>query len=235
MPIEVLNIGKWRWVIASEDGPEEPTTRGLLHVMAMLMTDGRGCTRGTRTLAAMTGLSRDTVAIHRWKAAEQGFLIAPVAPDEIHKRHARGLAWRPSVPDHLASRVAGETRHSQSEISGRTARPLVAGETRHTRALERSADPATSGGQTRPVVAGGFGPYSASLHNSPPAAITEQPTAEQRANLAAWATASSTRERFGTLEQRIANAPLALRWRGYHRYLADIDQQEKLNGGARCA
>lgn len=77
----------------------EPNTRLVLLASATTMNrDGTRCRVGARRLAQMTGLSKNTVAVHRLRAIAAGWLLPPTSG-----KHATTVEWLPSTP---ASRIS---------------------------------------------------------------------------------------------------------------------------------
>lgn len=79
----------WMWLMASEHGPESPTTRLVLHTLALHMSaKGDSCWPSLDTIAEESGLSRRAVQDNIAAAIESGW----ITKEEIPLRN--GQAWR---------------------------------------------------------------------------------------------------------------------------------------------
>lgn len=79
----------WLWLVASEHGPKSPTTRLVLHTLALHMSiKGDSCWPSLDTIAAESGLSRRAVQDNITAAIEAGW----ISKEEIPLRN--GQAWR---------------------------------------------------------------------------------------------------------------------------------------------
>lgn len=73
--MEVDTKFDWQRIVASEDGPESPTTRHVLLTLCMHMSrSGSSCFPSLRTLQGETGLDRSTVVRHIKKSRSEGWL-----------------------------------------------------------------------------------------------------------------------------------------------------------------
>lgn len=65
----------WRWLIASDQGPDSPTTRHVLITLSLHMADdGSRAYPSERCLAEETGLSERAVGIHLQRAVDAGWI-----------------------------------------------------------------------------------------------------------------------------------------------------------------
>jgi len=78
----------WRGMVASDEGPSEPTTRHVLLTLSLHMNEkGGSCFPSITTLEKETKLARRTILRHIKKATQSGWL-------SIRKEHQGGNKWR---------------------------------------------------------------------------------------------------------------------------------------------
>lgn len=104
MPPQLAPIITWRSAVASEHGPESPTTRLVLLTLSLHMNEkGGSCFPSIETLAVETGLGDKAVRVHLATAAQEGWIT----------RHRHGYGdqryWRyeyeATVPEKMRSLV----------------------------------------------------------------------------------------------------------------------------------
>lgn len=96
-------------MIASEHGPESPTTRLVLLTLGVFMDDSCRCFPSTRKLAVSTGLSERSVCTHLEIAANTGWI-------KKTGRAGNGQAWkRHSYEAAIPERALKEVQHVEKK------------------------------------------------------------------------------------------------------------------------
>ena len=94
----------WQKMIASEKGPESPTTRHVLLTLSLFMDEnGESCFPSTRTLATNTGLSRRSIEGHLRTAAAVGWVTRSVAG--MNGQGWKLHSYRAAFPENMGNQI----------------------------------------------------------------------------------------------------------------------------------
>ncbi len=112
----------WQKMIASENGPESPTTRHVLLTISLYMDEtGGNCFPSTRTIATNTGLSERVVCRHLKIASDEGWIIKSPAG-------VNGQGWkRNSYESTIPQKALTQGQHLEAEGTDGKSAPLKKG------------------------------------------------------------------------------------------------------------